>query len=122
MLEAAAAEAGRLGMTPLIIGDAIEGEAQGAGRYRDQLRSTRFSGQKAVRAAVLWRNDGDAERHWCLRRAGYAGPRSRARCRPAPASGGQDAWGFFAVLDDLPVTGPTRTDVDDFRALLVGLE
>ena len=33
-----------------------------------------------------------------------------------------DAWGFFAALGDLLVTGPTRTNVNDFRALLVGLE
>lgn len=33
-----------------------------------------------------------------------------------------DAWGFFAVLDDLLVTGPTRTNVNDFRALSIGLD
>lgn len=30
-----------------------------------------------------------------------------------------DAYSFFAALDDLIVTGPTRTNVNDFRALLV---
>lgn len=30
-----------------------------------------------------------------------------------------DAYGFFAALGDLVVTGPTRTNVNDFRALLV---
>ena len=30
-----------------------------------------------------------------------------------------DAYGFFAALDDLVVTGPTRTNVNDFRAILV---
>ncbi|MBX6322560.1 MAG: glycerate kinase, partial [Rhodospirillaceae bacterium] len=30
-----------------------------------------------------------------------------------------DAYGFFAALDDLIVTGPTRTNVNDFRAVLV---
>jgi glycerate 2-kinase len=30
-----------------------------------------------------------------------------------------DAYGFFASLDDLVVTGPTHTNVNDFRALLV---
>ena len=30
-----------------------------------------------------------------------------------------DGYGFFAALDDLVVTGPTRTNVNDFRALLV---
>jgi hydroxypyruvate reductase len=30
-----------------------------------------------------------------------------------------DAHGFFSALDDLIVTGPTRTNVNDFRAILV---
>jgi hydroxypyruvate reductase len=30
-----------------------------------------------------------------------------------------DAYGFFGALDDLLVTGPTHTNVNDFRALLV---
>ena len=30
-----------------------------------------------------------------------------------------DGHGFFAALDDLVVTGPTRTNVNDFRALLI---
>jgi hydroxypyruvate reductase len=30
-----------------------------------------------------------------------------------------DGWGFFSRLDDLVVTGPTRTNVNDFRAILV---
>ncbi|SPA47335.1 glycerate kinase type-2 family protein [Cupriavidus taiwanensis] len=30
-----------------------------------------------------------------------------------------DGYGFFAGLDDLIVTGPTRTNVNDFRAILI---
>lgn len=30
-----------------------------------------------------------------------------------------DSYAFFAALDDLVVTGPTRTNVNDFRAILV---
>jgi hydroxypyruvate reductase len=30
-----------------------------------------------------------------------------------------DAYGFFEALDALFVTGPTHTNVNDFRALLV---
>ena len=30
-----------------------------------------------------------------------------------------DAYGFFAALDDLVITGPTHTNVNDFRAMLV---
>ncbi|HEX7972734.1 MAG TPA: glycerate kinase [Thiobacillus sp.] len=33
-----------------------------------------------------------------------------------------DSHGFFAALGDLVVNGPTRTNVNDYRALLVGLE
>ncbi|MBM3569786.1 MAG: glycerate kinase [Alphaproteobacteria bacterium] len=30
-----------------------------------------------------------------------------------------DAYSYFAALDDLVVTGPTRTNVNDFRAILI---
>jgi len=30
-----------------------------------------------------------------------------------------DAWSVFSALDDLVVTGPTRTNVNDYRAILV---
>ncbi len=30
-----------------------------------------------------------------------------------------DSWGFFSALDDLLVTGPTRTNVNDYRAILI---
>ncbi len=30
-----------------------------------------------------------------------------------------DGYGFFSALGDLVVTGPTRTNVNDFRAILV---
>lgn len=32
---------------------------------------------------------------------------------------GNDAWGFFSGLGDLVVTGPTLTNVNDYRAILV---
>ena len=35
------------------------------------------------------------------------------------ALGGNDSYGFFAALGDLVVTGPTLTNVNDFRAILV---
>ena len=31
-----------------------------------------------------------------------------------------DGYGFFSALGDLVVTGPTRTNVNDYRAILVG--
>jgi hydroxypyruvate reductase len=30
-----------------------------------------------------------------------------------------DGYGFFSALDDLVVSGPTRTNVNDFRAVLI---
>jgi hydroxypyruvate reductase len=33
-----------------------------------------------------------------------------------------DGYGFFSALGDLIVTGPTRTNVNDFRAIVVLLE
>jgi len=30
-----------------------------------------------------------------------------------------DAYGFFSALGDLVVTGPTRTNVNDYRAILI---
>ncbi|MDP3419943.1 MAG: MOFRL family protein, partial [Thiobacillus sp.] len=33
-----------------------------------------------------------------------------------------DSHGFFSALGDLVVSGPTRTNVNDYRALLLGLE
>jgi hydroxypyruvate reductase len=47
---------------------------------------------------------------------------ARARAagrRPAHDLERNDAHAFFAALDDRIVTGPTRTNVNDFRAILV---
>jgi hydroxypyruvate reductase len=51
-------------------------------------------------------------------------PDTLARARAAGLDGAtmladNDAYGFFAGLGDLVVTGPTRTNVNDFRAILV---
>ncbi|MDP2265475.1 MAG: MOFRL family protein, partial [Thiobacillus sp.] len=32
-----------------------------------------------------------------------------------------DSYGFFSRLGDLVQTGPTRTNVNDYRAVLIGL-
>jgi glycerate 2-kinase len=37
----------------------------------------------------------------------------------ASALADNDAYGFFAALDALLVTGPTLTNVNDFRAILI---
>lgn len=48
-----------------------------------------------------------------LARARAAGVDAKARLAD------NDGYGFFATLGDLVVTGPTRTNVNDFRAILV---
>jgi hydroxypyruvate reductase len=46
--------------------------------------------------------------------------RARALGRdPVAALAANDAYGLFAALGDLVVTGPTLTNVNDFRAVLV---
>jgi hydroxypyruvate reductase len=54
----------------------------------------------------------------------YLAATSLARARALNADAKQhllnnDAFGFFAVLDDLVVTGPTRTNVNDYRVILI---
>lgn len=54
----------------------------------------------------------------------FADGTSAARMRkagtdPAAALQGNDAWGAFAAVEDLFAPGPTGTNVNDFRAILV---
>jgi glycerate-2-kinase len=56
---------------------------------------------------------------------GIATPDSLARARalgldPRAALAAHDSYGVFEALDDLVVTGPTLTNVNDVRALLIG--
>ncbi len=49
---------------------------------------------------------------------------TRARAQGLDAAArlaAHDSHGFFAALGDLVITGPTRTNVNDFRALLIGV-
>jgi glycerate 2-kinase len=51
-------------------------------------------------------------------------PTALARARAAGLDGAarladNDAYGFFGPLGDLVVTGPTLTNVNDFRAILI---
>jgi len=52
------------------------------------------------------------------------GPDSLSRAAQKSVSGkhllaNNDAYSFFSALDDLVVSGPTRTNVNDFRAILI---
>lgn len=166
MLEAAAVAARRLGITPLILGDAVEGEAREVGKAMAGIaRSCGRHGFPAEKPCVLLsggettvtlkgsgrggRNtefllglalalDGAPAIHALAadtdgidgsedNAGAFVGPDSLKRARekridPRAHLVANDAWGCFSALDDLLVTGPTRTNVNDFRAILVGLE
>jgi hydroxypyruvate reductase len=55
----------------------------------------------------------------------YLGPDSLARAaakdlpKPLAFLENNDAYSFFDALDDLIVTGPTRTNVNDYRVILL---
>jgi glycerate-2-kinase len=162
-LEAAAAAARRAGVTPMLLGDAIEGEAREVGKVMAGIaRSVAGRGQPAAPPLVLLsggettvtvRGDGKGGRNvefllslaiavegqggiWAI--AGdtdgidgaeeVAGaivtPDTLARARamglhPRAMLSRNDAHAFFATLGDQVVTGPTLTNVNDFRAVLV---
>ena len=161
MLDAAAAAARDLELSPLILGDAIEGEAAEAGRvmagiarsvaeHGDPLRApavllsggettvtVRSPGGRGGRnttfllglaiaswdrplAAISCDTDG---RDGSERNAGAVWlPEMRGRTTLAEARdylARCDAWGFFDKVGGLVETGPTHTNVNDFRAILV---
>jgi glycerate 2-kinase len=162
-LEAAAAAARESGVTPIILGDAIEGEAREVARVMAAIarQSARF-GQPAPAPCVLLsggettvtlrgngrggRNaefllalavalEGSAGIHAIAcdtdgidgsedNAGALAGPDSLARAAAAGLDAkamlaNNDGYGFFAALGDLVVTGPTLTNVNDFRAILI---
>lgn len=162
-LEAAAEIARRAGITPVILGDAIEGEASEVAKVHAGIaRQIAAHDQPAPVPAVLLsggettvtvRGDGRGGRNaefllalaLALRgtpgfyaiacdtdgidgledNAGAVlGPDSWQRAEAAGLDlaahlANNDAYHFFAALDDLVVTGPTLTNVNDFRALLI---
>lgn len=162
-LEAAAALARAAGVTPLILGDAIEGEAREVGKVLAAIaRQVANHGQPLAPPCVLLsggettvtvrgagrggRNvefllalaialDGHPRIHALagdtdgvdgLEEVAGAllGPDSLARAwalglRPREALADNDGHGFFERLGDAVVTGPTLTNVNDFRAILI---
>ncbi len=162
-LEAAADIARAAGVTPVILGDAIEGEASEVAKVMAGIaRQCATHGQPARTPCVLisggettvtvrgqgrgGRNaefllalavalDGHPAIHAIacdtdgidgtednagavvtpdsLRRAAAEGVNARERLA------GNDGYGFFEAIGDLVTTGPTRTNVNDFRAILI---
>jgi hydroxypyruvate reductase len=162
-LEAAAHVARRAGITPLILGDAIEGESREVAMVHAGIaRQVRRHGQPATAPCVLLsggettvtvrgkgRGGRNAEFLLALAVAldGHPGiaalagdtdgvdgtednagailapdslARARARNLDAKAMlADNDGYSFFSGLDDLVRTGPTLTNVNDFRAILI---
>jgi hydroxypyruvate reductase len=164
-LDAMAAKASSLGLTPLILGDALEGEAAQMGTVMAGIaRSVRTHGQPLRPPAILlsggettvtlssrpsgaggrnttfllglaialdaapgiWATAGDTDgidgmdeiagallTPDTLARAHANGVDARAMLA------NHDSHGFFGAIGDLIVTGPTLTNVNDIRAILI---
>ena len=164
-LRAAAEAAQGLGLAPLILGDALEGESREVGTVMAGIaRAVRAHGTPLAAPALLlsggettvsigsgpagrggrnsefllglavalagapgiWAAAGDTDGIDGSEDAAGAvvAPDTLARARalgldPAALLAGHDSYALFAALDDLIVTGPTLTNVNDFRAVLV---
>ncbi len=162
-LDSAAVQARAMGLTPVILGNALEGEARHVGTVlAGMARQVAGFDQPAARPVVLLsggettvtvqgngrggRNvelllaqamgTSDLPNVWGLAAdtdgidgsqtcAGAVfGPDTLVRGRALGMHAGDflarnDACSYFEALDDLVVTGPTRTNVNDFRATLI---
>lgn len=162
-LDAAAAKARELGLTPLILGDAIEGEAREAGRVMAGIARSAMMYGEPVKAPCVLLSGGETT--VTVRGSGRGGrnvefllalalalrdePKiSAISCDTDGIDGsednagawfdaamfdtarekridldahlaGNDAYSAFAALERLVVTGPTLTNVNDFRAILI---
>jgi hydroxypyruvate reductase len=162
-LEAAAAMAWQRGLEPVILGDAIEGEAREVAKVMAAIAlQVRRHGQPVAPPCVLLsggettvtvRGHGRGGRNaeFLLALAvqlngapgisalaadtdGIDGSEDNAGAMITPDTlaraealgldakarlADNDGYGFFSALEDLVVTGPTLTNVNDFRAILV---
>jgi len=162
-LEAAAAVARASGVTPYILGDALEGEARDVGKVLAGMALHVAGRNKPFEApcvllsggetTVTVRGKGRGGRNveWLLAAGialhshprihalagdtdgvdgqeeiagGYWAPDSLERAwalglRPKDSLANNDGHGFFQALGDSVVTGPTLTNVNDFRAILI---
>ena len=167
-LEAAAAAARAAGVTPVILGDAIEGEAKDVALVHAAIARQAAAGRLVVgeralglplvllsggetTVTVRGKGRGGRNAEFLLALAvalngapgihaiacdtdgidgtednagAVMGPDSFTRASQAGVNlktmlAENDAYGAFAALGDLVVTGPTRTNVNDFRAILI---
>ncbi|CAH0123963.1 glycerate kinase type-2 family protein [Agrobacterium fabrum] len=165
-LQAAADEAVKLGLTPLILGDSLEGESRDVGAVMAGIassasrkglpvkgpavllsggettvtigkgpagkggRNTEFLLSLALTlkgAAGIWAIAGDSDGIDGVEDAAGAvvTPDTLARMRAAGVDPRQslvshDSYTAFKAAGDLVVTGPTLTNVNDIRAILIG--
>jgi hydroxypyruvate reductase len=165
-LQAAADEAVKLGLTPLILGDSLEGESKDVGAVMAGIalsasrkglpvkgpavllsggettvtigkglagkggRNTEFLLSLALTlkgAGGIWVIAGDSDGIDGVEDAAGAlvTPDTLARMRNAGADPrqslvGHDSYTAFKAVGDLVVTGPTLTNVNDIRAILIG--
>ena len=162
-LAAAAAYVQARGITPMVLGDSVTGEAREVAKvFAAIARQLREHGHplkppvaiiSGGETTVTLRGHGRGGRNsefllslaaetagladtWALaadtdgidgsedNAGAILGPDSVARARAqgleaARLLADNDGYGFFAALGDLVVTGPTRTNVNDFRVILV---
>jgi glycerate 2-kinase len=163
-LAAAAAVARQAGVTPLILGDAIEGEAREVAlvhagiakscaiwgepapppcvllsggetsvTVRGQGRGGRnaefllalgvaLDGYRGIHALAADTDgiDGTEDNAGALLDPGFLVRAAQAGIVPKLLLSHNDGYSAFATLGDLVITGPTRTNVNDFRAILIG--
>jgi hydroxypyruvate reductase len=162
-LEAAARKAQALGYRPILLGDALEGEARDLGRSHAQLAlEARQKGERVallsggeVTVTVTGNGRGGPNQEYALGLAialqGASGiaalaadtdgadggsgaaddpagavvlPDTLRRAEalllnPVTFLQNNDSTGFFSALGDLVACGPTQTNVNDFRAVLI---
>ncbi len=162
-LAAAAAVARQAGVTPLILGDAIEGEARDVALVHAAIaKSCAAHGEPATPPCVLLsggetavtvrgqgrggRNaefllalgvaldghlgihalaadtdgiDGTEDNAGALLGPDFPSRAALAGIAPKLLLSNNDGYTAFSTLDDLVITGPTRTNVNDFRAILI---
>lgn len=162
-MEAAARVAHDAGFRPLILGNAIEGEARDValvhagiarqvaafgqpielpcalisggettvtvrgsgrgGRNAEFLLSlaVALNGQSGIAALAADTDgiDGSEDNAGAFLLPDTISRAAKAGLNPTASLANNDAYTIFAGLDDLLVTGPTRTNVNDFRAILV---
>jgi glycerate 2-kinase len=162
-LDAAAAKAREFGLTPLILGDALEGEAREVGRVMAGIAHSVLMHGEPLRAPCVLLSGGETT--VTVRGKGRGGRNAEfllslalaLKGEPAISAiacdtdgidgsednagawfdssllatarergidlnlhlAGNDAYSAFARLDRLVVTGPTLTNVNDFRCILV---